>query len=116
MNIINILYGKEYWFNVRSDYACKITHISFVIPLFVRSNNFNNNNIKSRIIRFRVLRSGEPTPDTDKESTPFRRDPQIMSRGRSTSKAGVMQRTLFRRLGPSQGSNFSATFKKYQGN
>ena len=24
------------------------------------SNNFNNNNIKSQIIRFRVLRSGDP--------------------------------------------------------
>ena len=60
MNIINILYSKEYWFSVRSEYACKITYISFVIPLFVRSNNFNNNNIKSQIIRFRVLRSGDP--------------------------------------------------------
>ena len=60
MNIINILYSKEYWFSVRSEYACKITHISFVIHFFVRSNNFNNNNIKSQIIRFRVLRSGDP--------------------------------------------------------
>ena len=60
MNIINILYSKEYCFSVHSDYACKITHISFVIHLFVRSNNFNNNNIKSQILRFRVLRSGDP--------------------------------------------------------
>ena len=38
----------------------KLLIFPFVIHLFVRSNNFNNNNIKSQIIRFRVLRSGDP--------------------------------------------------------
>ena len=38
----------------------KLLIFPFVIHLFVRLNNFNNNKIKFQIIRLHVLRSGDP--------------------------------------------------------
>ena len=60
MNIINIYIVKNTGLACAAIIHVKLLIFPFVIHLFVRSNNFNNNNIKSQIIRFRVLRSGDP--------------------------------------------------------